>query len=105
MERLSLDQQRVEELRAEWQGYYPDNAKPCPGSSLKLDDDVAWQGMHLRVVWGHDDPHFFNAYGPDYFGDAVVNLDGRLITDRAPANPEEEPMPIWPPPPDEKPLL
>lgn len=98
MDRLDIDQERVEELRDQYRALYPDYEKPCPGSNLKLDDDVEWQGMHVRIVWGHDHPRYFNAYGPGYFGDVVVNLDGRLVTDRAPVDPEEPPLPIWPPP-------
>lgn len=97
MDRLTLDETRIEELRDELRGYYPNNEKPIPVSALKVNDDVMWLGfIPMRVLWGHDHPDYFNAYSPDIFGDMTVNVEGQYITDRAPADSEETPMPIYP---------
>ncbi len=98
MDRLNLDETRVTELRADMESNYPGYGTPCPGSVLKIDDDVLWlEGIFpMRVLWGHDHPDFFNGYCPEYFGDLTVNVEGHLVTDRAPADPNETPMPIYP---------
>lgn len=97
MDRLTLDEARVTELREDMQSNYPDYEKPCPGSALKVDDDVLWLDVFpIRVLWGHDHPDYFNGYSPDYFGDSSCNVDGHYVNDRAPADPNETPMPVWP---------
>jgi len=99
MERLEIDQARVDELRAEQQAYYTDCAEPLPGSFLKLDDDVLWLGeFPMRVVWGYEMDQFFQGYCPGGFGDVCVIVEGALISDRAPKNAEEPSLPIYPEP-------
>lgn len=97
MQRLSLNQTTVEALRADAQTGYPGRSEPLPGTALKLDDDVWWLDLvGARVLWGYDTDEYFTAYCPDWFGDALVLLQGVYITDRAPADPEETPMPVYP---------
>jgi hypothetical protein len=96
----TIDQERVVYWRTFFQHEpgYTEYGDPVPESVLKLDDDVMWAGLVLRVVWGTDDPNSFLAYNQDVFGDTVPSFDARQIEDRAPLDPEEEPMPIFPPP-------
>jgi hypothetical protein len=102
MDRLNLDQEQVEIRRAEVQGFYPDYPTPLPGTPLKIDDDVMWLGfVPGRVLWGHDHPDYFNMYSPEMFGETYLNVEGIYITDRAPADPNETPMPIYPETPPE----
>lgn len=97
MDRLNISQSRVDELRAEQQTLTPDYADPAPASALKLDDDVEWLGFAMmRVVWGHEDPDYFIGYSPDIFGEYGISVEAQYVTDRAPADPEETPMPIYP---------
>jgi hypothetical protein len=97
MDRLNVSQTRVLELRAECEGLYPGYDKPLPGTALQLDDDVMWLDMFpMRVVWGHDGADAFNGYCPDFFGEGYCNVEGVYITDRAPADPNETPMPVYP---------
>lgn len=101
----TIDQAAVEIWRAyyELEPAYAAYGDPVPSSYLKLDDDVMWGGVPLRVVWGCDDPFSFLGYNQDIFGDSVPSFDARLIDDRAPADPEEEPLPIFPPDPPPEP--
>jgi hypothetical protein len=46
---------------------------------------------------------YFLAYAPAYYGAQLVTLPWTLVSDRAPVNPAEEPMPINVPPPDVEP--
>ncbi len=99
MDRLSIDQERIDELRTEATTSYPGKSQPCPGSNLKLDDDVFWLFCPLRVIWGYDTDDFFCAYAPGLeFGDSLVVIESAYISDRAPANPNESPLPIYPEP-------
>lgn len=98
MDRLNLNQARIEELRIEIQEWpvYADKSTPLPGTALKLDDDVEWLGLFpMRVLWGYETPDYFFAYCPD-IGDVYSYFEGTYITDRAPADPEETPMPVYP---------
>lgn len=99
MDRQNIDQDRVDFWRADYEAQtaYAPYADPLPGSHLKLDDDVFWLAdFPVRVVWGTDNPSFFLGYCPDIFGDYAVPLQAEYITDRAPADPQETPMPIYP---------
>ncbi len=97
MERLNIDQARLEELRLTQSTPLPSYSEPLPGTALKLDDDVMWLGFApMRVAWGIDDPGSFQGYSPDIFGDMLVAVEGQYITDRAPKDPSETPMPIYP---------
>ena len=97
MDRITIDQDRINELRSDCQNDYPDKSAPLPGTALKLDDQVMWLGFaQLQVLWGYEMSTFFCGYCPDMFGDAVAIVEGEYITDRAPADPQETPMPIYP---------
>ena len=98
MERMQgLSDQHVQELRTEQQGYYPDKSEPLPGTPLKLDDDVMWADcIPMRVIWGYDDPTFYQGYTPE-LTEGTVTIEGIYITDRAPVDPSETPMPLYPP--------
>lgn len=98
MDRLNVSQTRAEELRDECEANYPGYGDPVPASALKVFDDVLWlDGLFpMRIVWGHDHPDYFNAYCPEFFGEGSCNCEGTYVTDRAPADPNETPMPIFP---------
>ena len=98
MNRLSINQADVDRHRSALVGQFPNAQKPCPGTVLKLDDDVSWMGfIKGRVVWGHDDPAQLHLYAPDIFGDFVPPLDVGYVDDRAPVDPGEAPLPILAP--------
>jgi len=98
MQRLTLDEERVQFHYNYCAQVYPGYGDPLPGTALKQFDDIMWLDMFpMRVLWGHPDaPDFINAYGPEYFDDALMNIEGQYITDRAPFDPNETPMPIYP---------
>lgn len=98
MERIiTINQADVDRHRATLQTSYEGYDKPCPGSVLDHDDDVQWLGfISARVIWGYDDPNYFYAYCPEYFGDSPVPLDVGYVNDRAPADESETPMPLFP---------
>lgn len=97
MERLNLNQEDVERNRDTLREPEAASEQPCPGSHLKHDDDIQWLGfVNGRVLWGHPHPQTFYAYAPEIFGDAPVPLDIGYVNDRAPADPEETPMPLYP---------
>lgn len=105
MERFPIDMQRVQELREYAQSNYPDGATILPGSVLKPDDQVLWLEIApVHILWGAA-PDTFCAYAPDLFGDLLCELpvgyQAEYISDRAPADPTEQPMPVYqdePPP-------
>jgi hypothetical protein len=93
-------------------GYLGDHdGKVCPGSNIKVGDDVLCYGQVVRVVGGiaNDPLQFYAAYldwsisnmfvaGPFPCFDAQAN-DAPAITDRAPADPEDtDPIYVEPPP-------
>lgn len=93
-----IDQARVDFWRADYESQpaYEEHGEPLPGSNLKHDDDVLWLDFFVcRVIWGTDDPTTFLGYSND-FGDYAVPLQAEYITDRAPLDPQETPMPIYP---------
>lgn len=98
MDRITnINQENFDRIRAECQRDYPGVSTPLAGTALKLDDDIMWLGvLPARVLWGHDDPAAFNGFNEDVFGPTNVVLEGQYITDRAPADPEETPMPVYP---------
>lgn len=100
MERFDIDMQRVEELRDYAKGNYPNGETILPGSVLKPDDQVLWLEIApVHILWGAA-PDTFCAYAPDLFGDLLCELpvgyQAEYISDRAPADPAEQPMPIYP---------
>ena len=100
MDRLTnITQTLVDTLRAQLQTFdeYVGKNVPLPGSALKLDDDVMWLGvLPMRVLWGYETPDYYFAICPDIDPSGYSYFEGTYITDRAPADPEETPMPIWP---------
>lgn len=93
----NINQEDFDRVRAECQRDYPGKSTPLPGTALKLDDDVLWVDViPVRVLWGHDDPAAFNSWNADIFGPTNIVLEGQYITDRAPADPNESPMPVYP---------
>ncbi len=98
MDRLNLDQQKAVAMHDQCASLYPGYEKPLPGTPLKIYDDIVWLDLFpMRVVHGHDHPDYFNAYAPDFVGeDSYANCEGHYITDRAPLDSNETPMPIYP---------
>lgn len=100
MDRITtIDQAEVERHRENLSAQEAGYDQPCPGSRLKLDDDVQWLGfVNARIVWGHPNDGAFYGYAPDVFGPetAPVPLDVGYVNDRAPADSNEEPLPIYP---------
>lgn len=84
-----------------------DREEVIAGSFLKRDDDITIQGsIIVRVVGPARGATCVLTYYPPWFGDDAMAIDipnKTDITDRAPFDPEEEPMPVFPPeepPPD-----
>ena len=76
-------------------------AEIYPGTFLKFGDDITCCGVPeftLRVVCAASGAGCAAVYYPPWFGDTIVelNLPSDDITDRAPLDPEETPMPIFP---------
>ena len=64
-------------------------------SRLKVNDHVQMLGAFVGVVaMASRDRTFLLLYAPDIYGPYLVPLDVAGVTDRAPADPEEEPMPV-----------
>ena len=102
MDRQDFDQSVVEATAAHCATLYPGYEQPCPETNLKLYDDVMWLDLFpMRVVGGTDDPDYFNGHCPMMLGDdpnMYIGSDAHYITDRAPLDPLETPMPIYPEP-------
>lgn len=76
---------------------YVGKSDPLPGTALKLDDDVMWlDAIPFRACWGYETPDFVFGYNPEIDLDTCPYFEGIYITDRAPADPQETPMPIYP---------
>lgn len=100
MERFETDMQRVEELRDWARNNYPNGQTVLEGSVLKPDDQILWLEIApCHIIWGAG-ADTFCIYSPDCFGDLLCELpsgyQAEYISDRAPVNPEEQPMPIYP---------
>lgn len=71
---------------------------------LKENDDVMIGGAFpVRVIGAARNRSFFAAHYPPFFGNDVVPINVEGVTDRAPADPNEPPMPVIPAPPEEEP--
>lgn len=73
----------------------------CPGSPLKEGDDVfiGEHGHATRVACaGTGREHFYACYISPEDGPWVSKYTVQQITDRAPLDPSETPMPVLPPP-------
>lgn len=73
-----------------------DRAEIGPGCRIKVDDDVLVNGEIKRVVAPADYPGWFTSLSLDQNGFVWGTDDSAQVTDRAPADPEEEPLPIYP---------
>ena len=98
MERLEIDQAMVDQLREELRRALPEFEEPLPGSVVKQDDDILWLGFAPgRVVWGSDAPDYVYFFSPDIFSpNSCACVPAEYITDRAPVDPSEAPLPIYP---------
>jgi hypothetical protein len=67
--------------------------------ALKRDDDVVCNGLPMRVVGPARDRSYFNGYYNEWFGDMLFPIAAQYIEERAPADPNETPMPLFPQPP------
>jgi hypothetical protein len=121
MDRIAYDADAMQQYFAEFQrnfiistmnpaqeaGFDPldktDRSDICPGTNLKLWDDVrVYDFQNARVICGATgDRTIFTTYRFDTSngGHVVENWPVDSITDRAPADPEETPMPVIPPSP------
>jgi hypothetical protein len=69
---------------------------------LKRDDDVMAGGVPLRVVGPGRDRRQFLGFYNEWFGpDFLFPIDASAVTERAPADPSEQDMPIIPPAPND----
>lgn len=76
--------------------YYQDAQGRWKPSALKAGDDVICAGMPLRVAGPARGRGYFSGYYEPWFGDAVVPIEAAYVTERAPADSGETPMPIIP---------
>ncbi len=77
--------------------YYKDQNNADQPSALKRGDDVEWCGIQIRVVGPARDRNFFLGYYDPWFGDMILPCsDVQYVTDRAPQDTNETPMPVVP---------
>lgn len=76
-----------------------DRAEVIPGSNLKRDDDILiWDSIPLRIIGPGRGTDVVLAYYPPWFGDYAMTFElnpHESVTQRAPFDTEEEPMPIF----------
>jgi hypothetical protein len=72
-----------------------DRAEIGPGCRIKVDDDVLVNGEIKRVVAPADYPGWFTSLTLDQNGFVWGTDDSTQVTDRAPADPNEEALPIF----------
>lgn len=108
LERLDFDEAEVEQKRQQMvdayaaipaHEYYPEDhparAELCPGSLLKLYDDVEMKdGQRFRVIAPAVGRDRVTVLGDGPFGAMISNVRIHDIVDRAPADPSEERMPV-----------
>lgn len=80
-----------------------DRAEVSPGCRLKHGDDVMVSGMQSRVICPSEVEGWFYDLSIEGMIFVVGQHEAQYVTDRAPADPEEEPMPIFPEPEPEPP--
>lgn len=101
MERFEVDMTVILGIREELRAARPGSEEPLPGSYVKLDDQLFWLGcVPAHVLWRGDSDEEFIAYTPDLGMDRVglpAGTRGEWIYDRAPVDPSEPPLPIYPP--------
>lgn len=72
-----------------------DRAEASPGCRLKFDDDCLINGSIVKYICPSNDPGWFYALGIDETIIAVGTYEAQYVTDRAPSDEEEEPLPIF----------
>ena len=101
MERFEVDMTLILGIRDELRAARPGSEEPLPGSNVKLDDQLFWLGcVPAHVLWRGDSDEEFIAYTPDLGMDRMglpAGTRGEWIYDRAPVDPAEPPLPIYPP--------
>jgi len=78
-----------------------DRADVIPGSFIKRDDDLLlYDAIPYRVIGPGRGAWCVIGYYPEWFGDMTVELEfvAETVTDRAPADTNEAPMPVFPAP-------
>lgn len=65
------------------------------GCRVQRDDDVLYSEFPLRVIGPARGQGWFFALLEVPWGFTTTPLEGQYITDRAPADPEDEPLPIF----------
>jgi hypothetical protein len=65
-------------------------------SRLKRGDDVICCGLPMRVICPGGDRSVFMGYYAPWFGDDRLPVEVQWVTERAPLDPQEEPMPVIP---------
>lgn len=82
----------------------PTRAEIAPGCRLKEGDDVFCNGQVYRVVCPARGIGWFTGWSLDPVTGSVIGpIDAYQVTDRAPADPAEPPLPIFDPPTEEPP--
>jgi len=76
--------------------YYQDRQGRWKPTALKVGDDVICAGIPLRVVAPARGRGYFSGYYSPWFGETLVPIEARYVTERAPLDPNETPMPIIP---------
>ena len=75
--------------------YYVEANGSWQPTRLKYNDHVTVLGAMKGVVaMAARSRDFFLFYSPEFYGASLVALEAKSITDRAPADPEEPPMPV-----------
>lgn len=99
MERLTFDNELVQVQRDKCRAAYP--PEDIAGTLLKPGDDIMFAGfLPLRVLWGHPSPGHASGYNAERFGESIITFACAQVTDRAPLDPFETPMPIYLVPPE-----
>jgi hypothetical protein len=81
--------------------YYEDTDGSWKPYLVKQDDDVMIaDSFSVRVLGPARDRRYFAAYKPEWFGRSIIPIEASAITDRAPLDSGETPMPIRPTPPE-----
>lgn len=76
-----------------------ERAEISPGCRVKNGDDVLVNGIVGRVICPYELNGWFYALIIDGMQIVPTPFEAQYITDRAPADPEEEPLPIFEEPP------
>lgn len=112
MERLDFNQTLIDGFRAYHEAAAPtedtelepldrrDREEVIVGSLLKRNDDIEIGPLNIkvRIICPAGGRQVAYLWFPEWFGEEPFQLTliEQDITDRAPADPEEDPMPCWP---------